>query len=123
LEENANPIAFARDLLRSSTQSLVELAMLCERGDSRLEEIEAFAGISHLARIGGRVGFTVFNIANAEAQRAATEVSKGVALKVVGNNAAWKELSTNYKPAKIAFISRSRLISTFGSRAISQATR
>jgi hypothetical protein len=118
LAPNANPLSFARELLSSSVESLTELAGMCERGDRRLAQVEAFGGVSHLARVGGRLGFTVFDIADGDQRSAATRISKGVAESVARNNRAWQELKANYKPARIAFISRMRLIKEFGSSAI-----
>lgn len=118
LDSNTNLIAFARKLLKSSVGSLRELTVLCEQGDHRLDGIQVFAGISHLARIGGKLDFTVFDITDEGRQRDATATSLRVATYVSGQNKAWQEFKENYKPAKIAFISRRALQRKFGSSAV-----
>lgn len=115
LDPDANPLSFARTLLSSSIQSLGELAILCEYSDPRFSRINTFAGASHLARLSGRLGFTVFDIANPFQREQATQQSRQVAKYVAGNNTAWQQLRENYKPAKIAFISRQHLKHQFGS--------
>lgn len=117
LDPDANPLGFARTLLSSSIQSLRELAILCEDFDLHFSRINTFAGVSHLARLSGRLGFTVFDIANPFQREQATQESRQVAEYVAGDNTAWQQLRENYKPAKIAFISRQHLEDKFGSRA------
>ncbi len=117
LNPQANPLAFARELLASSVLSLTELAVFCQSRDPRVGDIRAFAGISHLARSGGRLGFAVFDIEDLSRKREATRVSRHVAEHVAGNNSAWQALKENYKPAKIAFVSREHLVETFGTTA------
>lgn len=112
-------IKFARHLLRSTTNSLIELAQDTESRNSRLSEVDVYGGVSHLARIAGKLHFTVFSIADERDKREATAISKRVATSVVGGVSVWKEMEAYYKPAEVAFISRENLIEHFGSHAIS----
>lgn len=114
LGDNTNLLGFTRELLKSSKQSMEELAYICQTQDNELEGVEVFAGVSHLARSAGRLGFTVFDIDNVEDRRKATAVSKSIAKSVAQRVEAWQELSENYKPAQIAFISREMVIDRFG---------
>lgn len=113
-------IKFARHLLRSTTDSLIQLAQSSEIRSSSLSEVDVYGGVSHLARIAGKLHFTVFPIVDERDRREATAISKGVATKVVGSVSAWREMEANYKPAEVAFISRENLIEQFGVHAISR---
>lgn len=116
LDTDAPLIGFTRRLITSSIGSLRELAQLSESGENRLLGLKAFGGISHLARIGRRFGFTVFNITSRLDRERATAISRNVAEYVSRDNSDWRQLAENYKPAKTAFISRQRLIDLFGSK-------
>lgn len=117
LEQDGNVIAYARALLSSTTISLTELADLCEHGDHRLRYIKVFAGASHLARVAGRLHFTVFDIVNDVDRHHITMVSKGVAEHVGGSSKEWQKFMKTYKPARIAYISRDSLVAHFGHQA------
>jgi hypothetical protein len=119
-DENGAMFHFARHLLRSTTDSLIELARLSERGSDSVGGIEVYGGVSHLARMANRLHFSVFPIADRRERAQATAVSKVVAQHVVGGVKAWQELEQNYKPAEVAFISRDYLITHFGSEAIAK---
>ncbi len=119
-EEKGAVFAFARHLLKSTTGSLIDLAQLSEHLDSRVSGVSVYGGVSHLARIAGKLHFTVFPIQDERSRRVATDISKGVARHVVGGVTAWKEMEANYKPAEVAFISKDSLIEHFGTRAVSQ---
>jgi hypothetical protein len=114
LSKNTNMIGFMRELMESSITSLKELASLCKKNDPKLDGIEVFAGVSHLARIAGKFGFTTFKIADPHRRAEATDVSKRVAEHVSGGTDAWNDIKQNYKPAQVAFISRKALIDKFG---------
>lgn len=114
LSEDTNMIGFMRKLMESSVASLKDLATLCKRNDPRLEGIEVFAGVSHLARIAGKFGFTTFEISDPHRRAQATDVSKTVAEHVSGGARAWNEVKQNYKPAQVAFISITALVEKFG---------
>lgn len=106
--------AYSRRLVASAIGSLRSFAILCDKDDRRLRRTEAFAGMSHLARIAERFGFTVFDITNPVKREHTTRISRSVAERVAGNSEEWRELQRNYKPVKIAYISRQALVDRFG---------
>lgn len=116
LAARGNFVTYTRKLRESTVDSLKETARLCEQNDPRFRGIEAFAGMSHLARTAGKFGFSVFEIEDPGKKQHATQVSRNVAHHVAGNNPAWQELQQNYKPAEIAFISKDLLVGIYGSQ-------
>lgn len=116
LDTSGSVIQFTRNLMSSTVKSLRELALLCQNRDEQVVPMHAMAGISHLARMGERFGFTVFGIETSYDQARATQISQQVAQHVAGNNHAWQKLSGNYKPAQIAYISQDRLVELYGTQ-------
>lgn len=114
LDTSGSVIAFTRSLMTSTVQSLRELAQACQNREEQLVPLQAMAGMSHLARMGKRFGFTVFEIEDKVDQEWATRVSRSVSEKVAGNNHAWQKLAAYYKPAEIAYISKDRLVELYG---------
>ncbi len=78
--------------------------------------IGAFAGMSHLARLADRFGFTVFDITDAGTRRFATDTSLHIASGLVADNTTWQQVQRNYKPAQIAMISSDELVRQFGNQ-------
>lgn len=114
LSVNANLMEFSRTLVQSAASSLGIVAQECERrGRDRLD-IEAFSGMSHLARLAGRLGFTVFEITNKEDENYATQTSLRIASRIAQGNDKWQSIRTKYKPARIAMISTRELTRKFG---------
>lgn len=114
LAQGRSLTAYSRRLVASAIGSLRSFAILCDKDDRRLRKTDAFAGMSHLARIAERFGFTVFDITNPVEREHATYISRSIARSVAGNTEEWRELQRNHKPTKIACISREALVDRFG---------
>lgn len=122
LNTDSSLVGFSRALIASAKQSLRVLAAdysstggFNERGTEG-RSTHVFSGMSHLARLADRFGFTVFDIQDTTMRAHATDTSFGIATRVAEVNSAWQKLRENYKPAKVAMISGSDLVRRYGSK-------
>lgn len=113
LSSTGNIVEFSRSLIDSAVDSLGELAREYQAFGRSARSIEVFTGMSHLARMAGRFGFTVFDIADQGKRDRATRTSFSIAENVASGNENWKRLREKYKPAKIAMISSDKLVNEF----------
>lgn len=114
LNTDGNLITFSRVLITSAAESLQQLARRYEEMGTRARALEAFSGMSHLARLAHRFGFTVFPIADAGERRRATNTSLHIASAIGIDNVAWQQVRDNYKPAQVAMISSTELVRRYG---------
>lgn len=113
LGRSGSLVEFSRGLITSALGSLHQLARYYNSLGEQAQAVEAFSGMSHLARLAGRFGFTVVDISDARQRDRATNVSRSIAERVVGDNSSWDRLREKYKPAKIAYISSQELLKRF----------
>jgi hypothetical protein len=115
LDKHDNLISLTRDLFDSAQTSLIELAKLCNSEDPRLEDINTFYGVSHLAGpLAVRLGFDVFDIRNPIDRSMYKMLGKGIVTTIAKKNSSWQRLKSNFKDPREAFISRQRLINLYG---------
>ena len=108
---------FIREGFSDAEQALKELSQLVAGADPRLTEVNVFFGVSHLAsRLAKRLGFEVYStdqlprLINKVMNKMYFRIAQGVA----GNNPEWQKLSTNFKPAGFALLTRNSLIEQYG---------
>lgn len=113
LNRDGSLIAFTRGLVADMTASLGILAVQVQRLDASASVVQAISGMSHLARLGRRFGFTIFDIADRGRRGQATSASYGIASGIAFDNPEWQRLREKYKPAQIGIISREDLVSRY----------
>jgi len=115
LNSDGSLVRFTRGLVADMTTSLGILAREVQLLDVSATIVKAVSGMSHLARLGHRFGFTVFDITDSGRQGRVTSASFRIASGIVSNNPKWQRLREKYKPAQIGIISRDDLIHKFDS--------
>jgi hypothetical protein len=110
LTKDESLLKFTRELIDSAAESLTLLAERAKKLGDHPYKPDAFSGMSHLARLAHRFGFTAFDIADPGLRQEATDTSFEIARGIAGNNSEWNRFREKYKPAKVAVISTPELI-------------
>lgn len=113
LTRDDNLVRFSRELIASATESLRLVAQKSREFQDHPSAPEAFSGMSHLARLARRFGFTVFDIVDDHERSSATGTSFRIANGIAIDNSEWRRLRENYKPAQVAIISTPELIKRY----------
>ncbi|MBI2020873.1 hypothetical protein HYS94_05700 [Candidatus Daviesbacteria bacterium] len=108
-------ISFGKNLYHQAEASLKDLALRCQNNDPALAGVEFFYGSSHLANLAKGLGFDVFEEANPFKRWLNTKKGKDLAERIAKNNIHWQKYRDNYKAARVAVISREKLIQLYGS--------
>lgn len=115
LNRDGNLLSFTRSLVTDMKASLGILADETQRLDATATILQAFSGMSHLARLGRRFGFTVLDIADDGRRSSVTATSFSIASGIASDNPEWQQLREKYKPTQVAIISREELIRRYSS--------
>jgi hypothetical protein len=114
LDHNGGVVIYGRALFRSITQSLGELAKLCEVNDPLLEGVVGFHGISHLAGpLAGKMGFDVFLVSDISEFFAHTVFANMIVRQHAGKNTDWRKFKPHIRIPKEVYISRNSLVSRY----------
>jgi len=117
LSEKESLVGITRMLFRETESDLKELALMCKAGDPRLEGLDIFHGVSHLAGpLAKRLGFDVYDIANPVERVASSLIGRLISSDVGAKNEEWRKYQSKFKSAREAYISRSKLIRLYSDK-------
>lgn len=124
LEQGGNLVTFTRQLYGAATESLEELAHLCQDNDPRVIGLAFFYGESHIAgSLAKKLGFDIHEISNPFRKLMQYYKGRWLVEQIAGKNPTWRHWKKNYKPPQRAYISRKRLVELFGRKPVPESPK